>query len=74
MPADRARPAAYIRAARGHDADLARHQNAVTQGARQRGWPPPTVYTEDETDLAAGHAPPSPASKPRSRPAATTRC
>jgi hypothetical protein len=57
MPADRARPAAYIRAARGHDADLARYRDAVTEGARQRGWPPPTVYTEDETDLAAGNAP-----------------
>jgi Resolvase, N terminal domain len=56
VPADRTRPAAYIRAAPG-DADLARHHDAVAEGARQRGWPPPAVYTEHETDLAEGHAP-----------------
>jgi hypothetical protein len=54
---DRICPAAYIRVARGHDADLTRHQDAVAEGARQRGWPQPAVYTEDETDLAAGQAP-----------------
>jgi hypothetical protein len=52
----RARPAAYIRTAR-HDADLARQREAATVGAAQRGWPPPTVYVEDNADLAAGHAP-----------------
>ena len=57
MPADRARPAAYIRAISGDDVGLTSHRDAVDIGARQRGWPPPTVYTEDETDLADGHAP-----------------
>ena len=57
MTTDRARPAAYIRAARGRDADLARHRQAAAEGARQRGWPPPAIYTEDESDLAQGHAP-----------------
>jgi hypothetical protein len=55
VTADRTRPAAYIRAAPGHDTDLARHRAA--EGTRQRGWPPPVIYTEDQTDLAAGHAP-----------------
>jgi hypothetical protein len=54
---DRARPAAYIRAAPGRGADLAIHRDAVAEGARQRGWPPPAVYTEDEADLAGGLAP-----------------
>jgi hypothetical protein len=43
--------------ARGRDADLARHHDAVVQGASQRGWVLPVIYTEDETDLAAGDAP-----------------
>jgi hypothetical protein len=53
---DRARPAAYIRTAR-HDADLTSQREAATFGAAERGWPPPTVYLEDNADLAAGHAP-----------------
>lgn len=52
---DRARPAAYIRATRG-DADLSRQRAAVANGARQRGWPPPSVYAEDG-DLAGEQAP-----------------
>jgi hypothetical protein len=51
------RPAAYIRAARGHDADLAHHHAAAAQGASQRGWALPVIYTEDDTGLAAGDAP-----------------
>ena len=57
MAIDRVHPAAYIRAARGGDPDLARQHEAVADGARQRGWPPPTVYAEDESDLADGRAP-----------------
>lgn len=57
MPADRARPAAYIRADPADGPGLARHRDAAVDGARQRGWPPPAVYTEDESDLAEGHAP-----------------
>jgi hypothetical protein len=53
---DRGRPAAYIRAARD-EADLGRQREAVAGGARQRGWPPPTVYVEDATELAHGRAP-----------------
>jgi hypothetical protein len=56
VTADRTRPAAYIRAPLGDDAELARHREAVMDGARQRGWPPPTVYAEDP-DLAEGHGP-----------------
>ena len=53
---DRARPAAYVRA--GLDAaNLAWQHEAVAEGARQRGWPLPAVYVEDESDLADGHAP-----------------
>jgi hypothetical protein len=58
---DRERPAAYIRAVRGGDSggdgDLARQHEAVADGARQRGWPPPTVYVEDDSDPGDGHAP-----------------
>jgi hypothetical protein len=54
---DRARPAAYIRATRGDDGDLARQRAAIADGARQRGWPPPTVYAEEGLDLAGEHAP-----------------
>ncbi len=36
----RARPAAYIRGA-CDQADLDRQREAVAEGARQRGWPPP---------------------------------
>jgi hypothetical protein len=54
---DRVRPAAYIRAAPGDDADLARQHEAVAEGARQRGWPPPAVYAGDDPDLADRHAP-----------------
>ncbi len=53
---DRVRPAAYVRAGRG-DAALAWQREAVAEGARQRGWPPPTVYVEDKADLADGLAP-----------------
>ena len=53
----RARPAAYIRAASGDEDGLARQREAVADGSRQRGWPPPAVYAEDDADLAAGHAP-----------------
>jgi hypothetical protein len=51
---DRTHPAAYIRAARGH---LDRYRQAIAEGARQRGWPPPLIYTDDDTDPAAGHTP-----------------
>lgn len=57
MTTDRSRPAAYVRATSGHGADMARHRDAVAEGARQRGWPAPTVYAEDEADLADGRAP-----------------
>jgi hypothetical protein len=53
---DRSRPAAYVRAGRG-DADLACHREAVAEGARQRGWPSPTLYVERPEDVASGHAP-----------------
>jgi len=53
---DRSRPAAYIRAGRG-DADLARHREAVAEGARQRGWPRPTLYIEKPADVDRGRAP-----------------
>jgi|SRR6185437_4633495 len=53
----RARPAAYIRARRGDQDELARQREAVADGSRQRGWPPPVIYAENEADLAAGHAP-----------------
>jgi Resolvase, N terminal domain len=56
LTVDRARPAAYIRSAFGDDADLARHHEAVAEGARQRGWPPPVVYAEDPS-LAEGYGP-----------------
>jgi hypothetical protein len=53
---DRVRPAAYIHAARGSN-DLARLRGAIAEGACQRGWPPPTVYAEDDQDLADGRTP-----------------
>ena len=53
---DRPRPAAYIRVGLGGDADLSRHREAVAQGARQRGWAPPAVYTE-APQVAEGHGP-----------------
>ncbi|HUK69581.1 MAG TPA: hypothetical protein VLW50_12660 [Streptosporangiaceae bacterium] len=47
------RPAAYIRTAAGSDAGaLTREHQAVTEAARQRGWPAPTVYADDGPDLA----------------------
>jgi hypothetical protein len=55
MP-DRARPAAYIRAARDA-ADLAHQRQAVADGAAQRGWPTPSIYLEHRADVAAGRAP-----------------
>ena len=42
---------------RGDDEGLARHCEAADEGSRQRGWPPPTVYVEDDSDPAAGRAP-----------------
>jgi len=39
----RARPAAYIGAGRGDEEDLARQREAVADGSRQRGWPPPVI-------------------------------
>jgi hypothetical protein len=56
VTADRARPAAYIRSAFADGADLARHHEAVAEGARQRGWPEPEVYAEDP-GLAEGYGP-----------------
>ena len=53
----RARPAAYIRAASSDEDGLARQREAVADGSRQRDWPPPVIYAEDDADLAAGHAP-----------------
>jgi hypothetical protein len=55
MP-DRARPAAYIRAARDA-ADLAHQRQAVADGAAQRGWPTPCIYLEHHADVAADRAP-----------------
>ena len=53
---DRGHPAAYIRAGHG-DAGLAAQHKAVAEAARQRGWPRPTVYAEDQDDLDDGRAP-----------------
>jgi hypothetical protein len=42
------RPAAFIRSVSGSGADAtARERRAVTDAARQRGWPAPTVYADD---------------------------
>jgi hypothetical protein len=57
MMADRSCPAAYIRGRRDDQAALDRQRDAVLEGSRQRGWPPPVVYAEDDADLAGGHAP-----------------
>ncbi len=57
MTVDRVCPAGYIRAVRGDDEDLAWQREAIAAGARQRGWPPPAVYTEDDPDLAGGPGP-----------------
>ena len=57
MMAERACPAAYIRGGQNGDAALARQRDAVAEGSRQRGWPPPVVYAEDDADLADGRAP-----------------
>ena len=73
MTAERERPAAYIRSAFSDDTDLASHFDAVAEGARQRGWPPPQAYAEDPA-WPRGTGPPWPAWRPRSRQAATTRC
>ncbi len=53
---DRGHPAAYIRSGLG-DANLAGQHKAVAEAARQRGWPRPTVYAEDQDDLDDGRAP-----------------
>src|SRR5262249_51175768 len=53
---DRVRPAGYIRAPRG-GGDLGRQREAIADGARQRGWPTPTVYLDSAADLAGGRAP-----------------
>lgn len=54
MTAERVNPAAYIRAAPGED--LAWLRTAVTEGAQQRGWPPPEIYAEDDlADPEARH-------------------
>jgi hypothetical protein len=53
----RTRPAAYIRVVPGDAPGLARQREAVAEGSRQRGWPPPVIYAEDDTDLAAERAP-----------------
>jgi hypothetical protein len=45
-----ARPAAYLRAAPGRSARLARQHQAVQEGIRQRGWPAPELYIEQLTD------------------------
>jgi len=52
------RPAAYIRLASGPGAlTPARQRDAVVEAARQRGWPPPTVYADDGPVPAEGHGP-----------------
>jgi hypothetical protein len=53
----RARPAAYIRAARQDRDGLDRQREAVAEGSRQRGWPSPAIYAEDDADLAVRRAP-----------------
>jgi hypothetical protein len=50
------RPAAYIRAAEGSD-ELARLHAAAREGARQRGWPAPALYAEDDADADDGRLP-----------------
>jgi hypothetical protein len=57
MMAEHACPAAYIRGGQDDQVALARLRDAVAEGSRQRGWPPPVVYTEDDADLAGGRAP-----------------
>lgn len=56
MPAPM-RPAAYICLASGPGAlTPARQRAAVVEAARQRGWPPPTVYADDDPG-PEGHGP-----------------
>jgi hypothetical protein len=55
VTAERERPAAYIRAAPGED--LAWLRAAVTDGAQQRGWPPPEIYAEDDPNPDARQTP-----------------
>jgi hypothetical protein len=54
LTADRARPAAYIRA--DGPGDLARLRAAANEGARQRGWPPPQIYADLEPPTGAPSA------------------
>jgi len=55
---DPARPAAYIRADPGADADaLAGARQAVSQTARQRGWPEPVIYTDEGLGPAGSSSP-----------------
>jgi hypothetical protein len=42
------RPAAYLRPVPGADQDLARQHGAAAESARQRGWPAPAVYADDD--------------------------
>jgi hypothetical protein len=53
----RDRPAAYIHAARGDRHPLSWQRQAVADCSRQRGWPPPVIYAEDDTDLPDRYAP-----------------
>jgi hypothetical protein len=49
-------PAAYLH--EGHNpADTAARRRAAATRATHLGWPPPTLYLDYNTDLAAGHAP-----------------
>jgi hypothetical protein len=45
------RPAAYLRVARGDGVRLAWQQRAAVEGARDRGWADPVLYTEYVTDV-----------------------
>ena len=51
-------PAAYLRAAPGEDPGaLARQHQAVAEAARQRAWPEPVVYSDDDPGLADRYGP-----------------
>lgn len=50
------RPAAYLRAVAGHGVEpLASQRQAILESARQRGWPAPTVYADDDPGPEDGY-------------------
>ncbi len=51
-------PAAYLRAGPGADPGaLARQHQVVAEAARQRAWPAPVVYSDDDPGLADRYGP-----------------